>query len=133
VTRRARLIAEVLFERARVGWYLRHTAFDTSIERLAVATARARASCDEIDEVVWCTGWMLHNRESTRTTCLQRAMVRFVMLRRRGLPVCFKVGIEPDSVPLQGHAWLELEGRPVFETEPLRCAVTFAFPCDVPS
>jgi len=41
--------------------------------------------------------------------CLQRSAVLCSMLRRRGLPARFVVGVQQS--PFQAHAWIELDGR----------------------
>lgn len=61
-------------------------------------------------------------RLRSRNPCLRRSLVLFARLRRAGLPVNFCLGIrknEPLGVddPVQGHAWLELDGCVVLEPE----------------
>jgi hypothetical protein len=46
--------------------------------------------------------------------CLQRSAAVTRMLRRRGLPASLVLGYQP--VPLEGHAWVELNGVAVFDT-----------------
>lgn len=52
-----------------------------------------------------------------RHTCLTRGIVRFVALRRAGLPVDLVFGLGAPSGVADGHCWLELDGRPFLERE----------------
>ena len=49
-----------------------------------------------------------------RSQCLEQAVVGFVLLRRIGLDVRVRLGVQP--YPFRAHAWLELNGRPLTET-----------------
>jgi hypothetical protein len=50
-------------------------------------------------------------------TCLTRGIVRFVALRRAGLPVDLVFGLGAPSGVADGHCWLELDGHPYLERE----------------
>jgi hypothetical protein len=47
--------------------------------------------------------------------CFKRALVRYALLRQRGLPVTFHLGLRPGGAAPNGHAWLELHGEPLWE------------------
>lgn len=50
--------------------------------------------------------------------CLRRSLVRYVLLRRAGLPVEIVFGARPEergTTSLIGHAWIELDGGPWME------------------
>lgn len=48
------------------------------------------------------------------STCLSRALVAWVMLRRRGLPAVVRLGARREAgSTLSMHAWLEIEGAPL--------------------
>ena len=49
-----------------------------------------------------------------RSKCLEQAVVSFVLLRRRGVPVDVRLGVQP--YPFFAHAWLELDGHPLTES-----------------
>jgi hypothetical protein len=57
-----------------------------------------------------------------RSKCLEQAMAGFVLLRRRGVAVDIRLGVQP--YPFCAHAWLELDGAPVTESPEL--VATFA-------
>ena len=49
-----------------------------------------------------------------RSKCLEQSVASFVLLRRRGVPVEIRLGVQP--YPFSAHAWLELDGIPVTES-----------------
>ena len=64
--------------------------------------------------------------------CWKRALVLHRILGREGIETRILFGVrQPDGQavnPLNGHAWLECEGRPLLEKEAPQYVVTFAFP-----
>jgi hypothetical protein len=58
-----------------------------------------------------------------RAVCLEQAVVLFIVLRRRGHPAALRIGVQP--YPFQAHAWIELDGRPLFEGEGAHKFVAF--------
>lgn len=74
-------------------------------------------------------------RPRPRNACLRRSLLLFGRLRRAGLPVTFCLGIRKDQAlgshdPVDGHAWLELDGRVLLESEATaeRNLRTFSYP-----
>lgn len=63
-------------------------------------------------------------------TCLYRALARYAVLQRRGVPVEFLVGLPRTPSLEPGHAWILVNGRPCEEDRELasRMAVTFRYP-----
>lgn len=49
----------------------------------------------------------------TGATCLPRALVGAVLLRRRGRPAQLTLGVARPGEELTAHAWLESEGAPI--------------------
>ncbi len=49
-----------------------------------------------------------------RSKCLEQSVAGFVLLRRRGVPVEMRLGVQP--YPFSAHAWLELDRVPVTES-----------------
>ena len=75
------------------------------------------------------------------STCLYRTLTRYSLLRRAGYPVVVHIGLErplagsktdlatnPERIDLQGHAWLELNGKVLFETLDADYVVTYRYP-----
>ena len=51
-------------------------------------------------------------------TCLRRALLVHGWLRRRGLRPALQLGVrEEHTGPFQAHAWVELEGAPLMESD----------------
>jgi hypothetical protein len=50
-----------------------------------------------------------------RAQCLEQSLALFLLLRRRGMPVELRIGVQP--FPFTAHAWVEHNGRPVNEQE----------------
>lgn len=48
-----------------------------------------------------------------RAICLEQSVALYVLLRRRGVAASLRIGVQP--YPFQAHAWIELNGQPVFE------------------
>lgn len=48
-----------------------------------------------------------------RAICLEQSLALYVLLRRRGVPVELRLGVQ--AVPFSAHAWLELRGAPIEE------------------
>ncbi len=59
-----------------------------------------------------------------RARCLEQSLALYVLLRRRGVPVKLKLGVQP--YPFNAHAWVELNGAPLNErAETIRQFVPF--------
>ena len=52
-------------------------------------------------------------------TCLRRALLLHGWLRRKGLEPALHLGVPKDAAPgaLRAHAWVELEGVPLLESD----------------
>ena len=50
-----------------------------------------------------------------RSKCLEQAVASYVLLRRMGVPVQIRLGVQP--YPFYAHAWLEMDGKPLTESE----------------
>ncbi len=48
-----------------------------------------------------------------RAICLEQSVALHVLLRRAGHAGALRVGVQP--YPFRAHAWVELDGRPVYE------------------
>jgi hypothetical protein len=63
------------------------------------------------------------------TACLQRALLRYALLRRHGVEPRFVIGVRPGGRDgFEAHAWLTLDGAPIMEREQLDCRPTFEWP-----
>jgi hypothetical protein len=65
--------------------------------------------------------------------CWKRAAILHRYLGLKGVNTTINFGLRKGSAgPLTGHAWLEADGRPIFETETPDYAVTYVFPSSAP-
>lgn len=52
-------------------------------------------------------------------TCLRRSLVTQKLLSLQGIPVELRFGVKKEGGRFSAHAWLEYQGQPVGEAEPL--------------
>jgi hypothetical protein len=65
--------------------------------------------------------------------CWKRAAILHRYLGLNGINTTINFGLRKGSAgPLAGHAWLEADGLPIFETEIPDYAVTYVFPSAAP-
>ena len=80
--------------------------------------------------------WALRLQRRGARSCVPRSLALYHALRLRGYAVSFVSGVERSnqagSGTLQGHAWVEWQGRPLSgtgdETAPARFKVSFRYP-----
>jgi len=96
---------------------LRHLGFARSVaiaKRLAGSQAGENTSAETVEAVM-----QRVISASTfypgRAECLEQSLVAYVLLRRRGVPVQLRLGVQP--YPFRAHAWIELNGRPISEAD----------------
>lgn len=64
-----------------------------------------------------------------KSSCWKRATVLHRYLSLRGVPTSIVFGLRKEPAgALKGHAWLELEGRPILESSPPSYRVTYTYP-----
>jgi len=56
-------------------------------------------------------------RPLVRTGCLTRGVTLYRFLRRAGLDVELRFGLDPRAIDADGHCWLTLGGEPFLERE----------------
>ncbi|MGH9930082.1 MAG: lasso peptide biosynthesis B2 protein [Pyrinomonadaceae bacterium] len=68
-----------------------------------------------------------------RPICWKRAAILHRYLGLNGINTRINFGLRKGPAgPLIGHAWLEADGRPIFETDTPDYAVTYVFPSSAP-
>jgi Transglutaminase-like superfamily len=94
---------------------LRYPRLQRVLDRYARSrAARSAAAPSTIGGVRWALAAV--SRYFTPATCLVSALAASTMLRRRGVPSQFRIGVRvtPASVTrLQAHAWVEVNGHVV--------------------
>ncbi|HET7541985.1 MAG TPA: lasso peptide biosynthesis B2 protein [Polyangiaceae bacterium] len=75
------------------------------------------------------TEWVVRHVPGLPNTCLYRALARYAVLRRTGMDAAFVMGLGPKGVDDDGHAWVEVGGKPYEEPDDVtRFAITFRYP-----
>jgi hypothetical protein len=118
-TRARRLPASELLFLARVGARatiatgLLRAASLPRVTSLTIRRAPLRLPVPSDDRLVTLVDALLAiDRGPLRPNCMLRSLV---LLRYLEGPVVLKVGIRPGVRPVDGHAWIERNGRPVAE------------------
>ena len=57
--------------------------------------------------------WALRLKNQHIDACVPRSLALFHALRKEGLEVSFVSGVRRNNNKLEGHAWLELHGKPI--------------------
>jgi transglutaminase superfamily protein len=87
--------------RATLEKFLGHAALTAGDSASQLALAREVARLAEKAE-----------RSGTRRpNCLERSMVLWFLLQRRGLPVELRIGARKQDARFEAHAWVELAGQ----------------------
>jgi hypothetical protein len=69
------------------------------------------------------------NPDDLGRRCLKRSLLLYRFLRVRGIPARFCLGVRRRDDQLEGHAWIEVEGRNFSDPGPVEgYAVTFSHP-----
>ncbi len=113
------LVAEAWrLERSLPVWFTR-CPLPQSMQRLDGEAAARALPLDTITIVRCADAVALLDCFSPLGACLRRSLVRYVLLRRAGVPVVVHFGAkkEPRGAGgrIAGHAWLTLDGRPFAE------------------
>ncbi len=83
------------------------------VVRLVAGRARRARGLPPTDRLVALTDRVLRlDRGPLRPSCVLRSLV---LLRYLPEPVVLRFGVRPDVRPLDGHAWVERDGRAVSE------------------
>lgn len=70
---------------------------------------------------------------AVRTGCLTRGLTLFWFLRRAGLDVELRFGLDPGGAqPTDGHCWLTLDGEPFLEKRDPRSRFTETYRLPLP-
>lgn len=128
-----RLLARALALRAALPLMLGTLPLDRVLRALADGDRRQeRIPLGTLERV---TDLITRALPLVRTHCLQRALLRFALLREHGYAPVFVIGVRPGGGGdgFEAHAWVELDGAPVMEREPRTCAPTYVYPAPRPA
>ncbi len=98
---------------------LRRSGYDRTSRRLA-RLARNGSRQGPADDLVPASVKMVAlsaSRTPVPAKCLARSLTIWALLRRRGVDSEVVIGVRAGGEPLDAHAWVEVDGRPVNETQ----------------
>jgi len=133
--RRALLLARMAGWIVVLSLVVKLFSLPRALRIVSISPARnVAASADKQEELVTAIDALLGlNVLCFKAICWKRAAILHRYLGLHGVNTTINFGLRKGSLgPLAGHAWLEADGQPVFETEPPNYAVTYVFPSNAP-
>ena len=117
---RVRLLAVLallqVMDRSLSAYGLRRTQawlrLDRAMPRSTVPSPDAMAAAQRLAELASMAG----NHGRGNTSCLRKALAVQWWLRRRGLDSVLRLGVRKVGARLDAHAWIELDGTPLAQT-----------------
>jgi hypothetical protein len=104
-----------------IDWRLKFSKFDTVLRWLKSRDSRCPKEINSaqrdhtlIQQVRRAVTISTRFYYRTRKDCLPNAMLAYYLLKERGVPVKFCIGV--TKFPFKGHAWVEYKGQVVFTT-----------------
>ena len=95
---------------------VREWAAPRRVPKVGAGHAGAWATCERLH---WLVG-IASRHHMVRMFCLQRSLALQRLLGQRGIASDLQIGVQKREGQVCAHAWLEVDGRPVGETEPGR-------------
>jgi hypothetical protein len=83
----------------------------------ATRPAAGAARMDPTPQAIGVLVAVAGNRLPFPSTCLTRSLLLLWLLRRRGLRAELRIGVRRVEAEIESHAWVELDGEPVNETQ----------------
>ena len=126
-----RVFAEAVGLRVTLPALLRTLPLDRVLQLVTPGRPRARAARGKgaLVTIEKATDALTRWFRPTRTACMSRALMRYVLLRRHGFDARFFIGVRPGGGDgFEAHAWVTLDDVPVMEREPVHCRPTFVWP-----
>jgi len=99
---------------------LRRSGYERTCRRLARFVRRQGQWDGPAHDVVPASVRMVAlsaSRAPVTAKCLGRSLTLWALLGRRGVASEVVIGVRPGGEPLDAHAWVEVDGRPVNETQ----------------
>jgi hypothetical protein len=127
VLQQAPIAARAVATRLRMAARVQSSSLPELLRALTVDGVDA-APVDVVERALFTSQRIVRRLRVVPDTCLYRALTRYALLRRAGHPARFVMALDPSAPDVQGHAWVELDGKPVGETIDKRYAVTFTYP-----
>jgi Transglutaminase-like superfamily len=128
--RRAWLLTRVAMWTIILSCVLRFRSLPTALRILSGPTDRERqhATTDGQGLATAVDAVLGMNRFVFRPVCWKRAILLRKFLAEQGHPSAIVFGVRTEGGKLTGHAWLESNGSPIYESEKPDYTVTYRFP-----
>jgi len=117
--------------RLRLPGLLATESLDDLLARLTPQVARAPCSFAGLERALDRAESLADRLPKVPRTCLYRCLARYGVYRRYGFGAVFVMGLSPGGPDEDGHAWLELEGRPYREERASEFLVSFRYPARI--
>ncbi len=126
----AQIAARAVMTRLRLPWLVRRLPLPATLEAISPrSTPSAKAApVERVERALARSQWLVQRMRVVPNTCLYRALARYAMLRRAGHSARFVMGLDPRRADVLGHAWVELDGRPLGEDVDPHLVVTYSYP-----
>ena len=125
-------MAELVALRLSLPSRLAREPLDALLDSLTPSPARSATSAratSSLTRDILCTERAIRRLPWLTSTCLYRALARYAVLRDTGVDATFVMGVSPQGVQDDGHAWIEIDGQPFEEPNDVsRFAITFRYP-----
>ena len=126
---RAQLALQTLGLRATLPLLLWVLPLDRALQMLTPTQPRAVPLPESLAAIEAVTDFITRDFRPTRTACLKRALIRYVLLRRRGFVAHFVIGVRKGgSDGFEAHAWVTVDEQPVMERQALDYRGTCVWP-----
>jgi hypothetical protein len=111
-----RLALRTLALRATVPVLLWALPLDRALRWLTPARSRLRPLPSRMAAIERVTDLITRDFGLTRSACLNRALIRYALLRREGFDARFVIGVRKGGKDgFEAHAWVMVDDRPVME------------------
>jgi hypothetical protein len=123
------LALEAVGIRAALPLLLRALPLDRVLHVLTPCAPRTPHAAEAVAGIERVTDTITRRIRLTRTACLDRALLRYALLRRKGYPASFVIGVRSGGPNgFEAHAWVTLDDEPIMERQPADYRPTFIWP-----
>ena len=91
---------------------LGHVRLQRLLRRLEWTAASPANAAEALAHTTRAFRWV-SNRYPRQRRCLAQAIALQSLLSRRGIPAEVRIGVRRDGSGIRGHAWVEVQGRPL--------------------
>ena len=129
--KRWQIALEALGLRALLPVLVRVLPLDRTLRVLTPRATSSATSGDALALIERITDTLTRRVPGLRTACLQRALMRYALLRRHGHAGSFVIGVRPGGPDgFEAHAWVTLGGEAIMEHGAPDYRGTFVWPQD---